>query len=90
MLRREGSLPPFEATDTMSSSLFDGRLTRRFYQALSAQWLASEALCLWRVLVSETSLERGHTLIRIRDMCVNHSQRDVSQALDNLEIFDSV
>lgn len=93
VLRKEGSLPTLEAPDNtpgLSLSPFDARQTQRFYQSLSAQWLAIEVLCLWRVSVFETSREQCQTFERILEIWSNNPQRGLSEAIDVLEIFDFV
>ncbi|EEH04640.1 conserved hypothetical protein [Histoplasma capsulatum G186AR] len=91
MLQWEGSLPHLEANSPGVSLVpFDARQTQRFHQSLSAQWLAIEALCLWRVSVFQTSQEKLQVFEKILKIWTDNPHREVSETMDILEIFDFV
>lgn len=95
-LAAEGPLaPPFSSavhgeTFGPPTSSFGFRQTQRFYQALTAHWFSTEALCLARVSVYPTTSERLKTFDQIESIWLGNPERTLSESLDVLETYDFV
>lgn len=63
---------------------------QRFYQALTAHWVATETLCIARGAVYETSNEYLECFDYVWDLRINNPGRSLVEKLDILEVVDFV
>lgn len=66
------------------------RSYQRFYQALTAQWLAVEMLWLARISVYDTPSDQHRYFVQVWKIWGDNRSRTLQEKLDVLEIFDFV
>ncbi|KAJ5337519.1 hypothetical protein MYU51_020337 [Penicillium brevicompactum] len=66
------------------------RAYQRFYQALTAHWMAVESLCLAKAADFQTASQRNRHLAKIWDIWTNNPERTLLEKLEVLEVTDFV